>query len=451
MVALLLIVTGCDTHSVIPDIDSNLITSPAQETMTLDDYYAEVARQVPGFGGLYLDEQGFLNIHLSQPSIGAKTQAEAAQAVLGVLNGLGPVPSEVRQAPPHVLEGKYDFIQLRDWKKLAVASLTRKNLVFVDADEIKNRLRIGVANEGAVQQIKAELKELGIPEDAMLVEVVPRIAPTVSLQDKHRPVEGGFEITFTSLGALCTLGLSVDRSGEIGFITNSHCSGVTGAVDGTQYYQDSWGDSNEFIGTELVDPPFTRYGTGPIGTNGPRDDGFYHRKSDALYADYGPNMYTNDINFGKIARTNSRATGDNEGSLTRNGAFSITADAWDHLQHIAGLELNKVGRTSGWTYGQITATCLDIPHPSDPNSRVVDCEYQVSALAEGGDSGSPVFHWSGSGNNITLYGLLWGAACEAVNQFNQCVDWSPPFTYSTIGDVDAELRTSGTNPLITHY
>ena len=141
MVALLLIVTGCDTHSVIPDIDSNLITSPAQETMTLDDYYAEVARQVPGFGGLYLDEQGFLNIHLSQPSIGAKTQAEAAQAVLGVLNGLGPVPSEVRQAPPHVLEGKYDFIQLRDWKKLAVASLTRKNLVFVDADEIKIRGR----------------------------------------------------------------------------------------------------------------------------------------------------------------------------------------------------------------------------------------------------------------------------------------------------------------------
>ena len=51
MVALLLIITGCDTHSVIPDIDANLTTSPAQETMTLDDYYSGTRWTCPSQNG----------------------------------------------------------------------------------------------------------------------------------------------------------------------------------------------------------------------------------------------------------------------------------------------------------------------------------------------------------------------------------------------------------------
>jgi len=50
-------------------------------------------------------------------------------------------------------------------------------------------------------------------------------------------------------------------------------------------------------------------------------------------------------------------------------------------------------------------------------------------------SGSPVFSWSGSGSNVTLYGVLWG-------RNNMSLD----FIYSPIGSVNYELSTDPINP-----
>lgn len=44
------------------------------------------------------------------------------------------------------------------------------------------------------------------------------------------------------------------------------------------------------------------------------------------------------------------------GSRTWDGFFQIVVEASSHL---LGTELEKVGKTSGWTYGPISKTCVD--------------------------------------------------------------------------------------------
>ncbi len=152
------------------------------------------------------------------------------------------------------------------------------------------------------------------------------------------------------------------------------------------------------------------------------------RQSDAAYIRYDETISNNDIQFGRIARTNSRSP--TSGSTTINGTFLMTGETSSHL---GGQELNKIGQRTGWTYGPITRTCVE--YNIENETRMYVCQYDVDAGANEGDSGSPVFSWSGSGSNVTLYGVLWG-------RNNMSLD----FIYSPIGSVNYELSTDPINP-----
>lgn len=451
---------SCDSNTTAVEqedfsMDSNSIEQV--ESLSLDDYYANIAKEVPGFGGMYLEE-GNLNMYFLEGS--AKTGAATYQKVLGIMNQEANVPEYIQTASPQIRRGDYDFIELRDWKNALKSKLRGEGMVFIDADERRNRVRVGITESLATSRISSMLADLGIPEGAVITEITDPIVPAVDLRDRYRPMEAGFEIE-RSDGAKCTLGFHVTRSGVTGFITNAHCTAQPGFLDNVSIFQENV-TSNDFVGNENMDPPFQFYGGG--GGAGPspmqpQNDGYKHRKSDSAFIKYGSSITNNDINFGSIARTQSRSTGDNAGSRTKSGTFSITADKWYHWQHTQGLQLNKIGRSSGWTYGTIIDTCLDIEYPiaqgpGDPyfgDDLMLDCQYRVNGLSEAGDSGSPVFHWSGSGNNVTLYGILWGGTCETFNPFTgACTDFEPPFIYSTLGDVDAELGPSGAARLVTH-
>lgn len=109
------------------------------------------------------------------------------------------------------------------------------------------------------------------------------------------------------------------------------------------------------------------------------------------------------MDFGRVVRTTSRGTA--SGSITIDSAnprFNIIGEA---AYPVAGGTLQKIGRTTGWTYGQVTNTCADT-NVSGSNITLL-CQDYVRAGVGPGDSGSPVFAWNG-GSDITLYGLLWG-------------------------------------------
>lgn len=342
---------------------------------TLDGELLRMADAIPGFGGLFYDRAGFATVYLTDPS---------SQA--GALTALG----EVR-----ILRGDYDFRQLDQWRAALRGILTLPGVVQLDVDETRNRVKIGVDRTQATRALDAvasEIKALGVPRAAVVIEPVAPLRQLATLQDRERPVRGGMQIAW--LNSLCTLGFNANR-GVAGFVTNSHCSGQQGGVQSTIYFQNVNASGNR-IGVETADPLYFSGGFCPSGR--------ICRYSDSAFAAYDtPSLQ----GMGKIARPSA------VGSLT----VSTTAPFWNILgtadRPLAGQVLNKVGRTTGWTRGTVAATCVDVNvlNPNGSLSNITQlCQDVVNAGVASGDSGSPVFAagTADSDTGATLYGILWG-------------------------------------------
>ena len=128
---------------------------------------------------------------------------------------------------------------------------------------------------------------------------------------------------------------------------------------------------------------------------------------------------------GYIARTTSR--GRYTGSLTistSNPRFSFTSQSGVAFP---GTQVEKVGRTTGWTHGPVTSFCADVNVGTTDITLL--CQTIVDAGSGPGDSGSPVFAWDGGTYGLApLHGILWGGN-----------DSGTSFVFSTIGNVEREL------------
>jgi hypothetical protein len=394
--ALLLAVACSDQHEPATP-DSETESSSAQGAVQGDsDDPISLGRKVRGFGGFYLDTQGAPVIYLRD----AAQSGNAERALAPFLAARGLAASQLRVVP-----AQYDWVQLERWFVQASAEvLAGPGGVFVDADEASNKVRIGV-ERGSIARIRGIVARLGIPDDAVVVQEAEPIRYAATLRDRVRPVVGGLQINFPRF--LCTLGFNAIRSGQSSFITNSHCTNTQGGTEGTPYWQPLESVDPVQIGTEVDDPEYVK-GTGENGCpNGRRC-----RFSDASRAAYAPNI---GFTLGAIART----TGPNNGSITIDGGFSITREG----NASVGETVNKVGRTTGWTRGRVTNTCVNT---GVFGSNVVQlCQTFVSAGVGAGDSGSPVFIERGRG--VILAGILWGGS------------GSTTYVYSPLSNIEREL------------
>jgi hypothetical protein len=94
-----------------------------------------------------------------------------------------------------------------------------------------------------------------------------------------------------------------------------------------------------------------------------------------------------------------------------------------------GDSVNKVGRTTGWTRGKVTATCVNT---GVSGTKIVQLcqtwvQHSKTAIVGPGDSGSSV--WTQSGG-VKLLGLLWGGSTD-----------NKTFIFSPIGQIEEELGT----------
>jgi hypothetical protein len=217
----------------------------------------------------------------------------------------------------------------------------------------------------------------------------------------------GLQIRFSQY--VCSLGFNAALESTGGYVTAAHCSTRQGEVDGTEYYQPLNRVPDEFIGTEVADPAFFRGGACPRG-----------RK--CRYSD--SNFSEGDSAVGFALGTIARTTGPNNGSLEIAGEFSISGEG----AALVGQTANKVGRTTGWTQGQVTRTCVNTGVSA--SNIVLLCQDFVEnnrQIVAGGDSGSPIFRINNSGR-VTLLGNLWGGNSSGTL-----------FVYSPIANIEREL------------
>jgi hypothetical protein len=320
--------------------------------------------------------------------------------------------STARVIPPAATQ--HSAQQAARWfESMATEGLALPGTVLADHDERTNRVVVGVEHGAAAASIRGLAARLGIPASALDVRVMEPIVYAATLRDRIDPRVGGIQIHFGNF--LCTLGFNATDGAQNSFITNSHCTNRQGGTEGTVYYQPLQSVDGASIATEVEDPGYVRNIAGcPKGKQ--------CRRSDASRAAYNPGI---NFDLGRIAQT----SGPNNGSLTITGFLDFTGEDL-RTSFTIGETLNKVGRTTGWTQGAVTATCATVNVSGSKFSQLCQTivERAGTAIVGGGDSGSPVFT-----SNGRLAGILWGGNSSGTL-----------FVFSPLANIEQELGNLGT-------
>ena len=376
-----------------------------------DQELAEIALENPGFGGYYVDEKG--------------------RAVLLVAGGASELDLASRFDPQdtktEVITRKvaYDFATLHGYKLQARQMLSEPGVVYVDLDERNNRILVGVEQDpakrdGLLRQGSAAAPALAraysIPENALAIVETEPIAPLATLRSRIRPAPGGMQI-INNRGGICTMGVVVRVGGINGFLTNSHCTNRQGGVENTLFYQPTVSSGN-LIGTEVADPPYRAGGGCPINR--------VCRPSDSALVQFsGNNMALGE--WGYIAKPPCSNCGNNINISTSVPRMSMVYNSRDFA---VGDNVQKVGRTTGWTEGPVTNTCLD-GNVAGTNITLL-CQGAATLGSAGGDSGSAIIRGSLRFRR-KLTGLLWGGAGSTT-------------VFSTRDQIEADLGVVDTWP-----
>lgn len=411
-----------------PDAAAAAARAPAPRG--IDAEFVRLAKQIPGFAGMYYDQAGKLNVQVARQGGIAARGAD----VMGRLRSVGgsAVQRRLRTGGAVMREAKYDFGQLAGWKSRLGRVFQVKGVVYTDIDEAANRLRIAIQPGASQRDVERVVSQAGIPREAVLISRMSPIRAAKSVQGQFRPAPGGVQISFPlpdqpGFLGVCTLGFNAQLTSQPGplfFVTTSHCSGHQGGNTLTPYFQPLPPRSNASaarIAVEFKDPAYGDPG-------GLCFEGFRCRLSDALLAKYlSPEQ---NGRFGKIARTTF--------ALTRIGSLLIDEahPRWTVITEFEfpflGEIVHKMGRTTGWTRGPTVATCVDTGQ--NGTDIVILCQDFVLAGYNFGDSGSPAFERESddpSNGNIALVGLTWGFGTD---QFG-----APIFVLSPMENIEFEL------------
>jgi hypothetical protein len=128
------------------------------------DSLIEIAQEIPGFGGLFLDQSGQLNVYLAEPD------EQKAKAV-SVLSSWKPLTTALSNTTASVSDmkvkkGQYTFVQLYAWNKKIPAT---DGVYETGIDQSKNKVSIGVKDKAVKNKIINKLAHLNIPKDAVAI------------------------------------------------------------------------------------------------------------------------------------------------------------------------------------------------------------------------------------------------------------------------------------------
>lgn len=395
--ALVLVLVGCDQSPQQATTEQNEAGSEDVEAVTqvhpddvttYDERMLRINQEVEGFAGVYEQDDRYVVLSTNTASK-TKGNLPRIQNLIAEEVGFDFTRKSVSTA---VAPAEYDFRELMDAKDRARRLLSRDNVSYVDINERENRVAVGVT------QNASEIRSAVSDDARITVESAKKVEFLQSLRDDYTGTfkQGGLEIGFRDGFTTypCTKSTTTKYYDgaytEYGFLTNSHCTAVQGGVEGTQYYQDAQ-DESEVVGVELHDPAYFTGNGCPSGQK--------CRYSDAAFVDYRVSGF----DYGGIHLTNGRDR--YNGSTEISGEVDVSEPGGAGV----GTEVDKVGKKTGWTYGDVTDTCVDVR----VGNITILCQHEVNAGAGKGDSGSPVFRSTGGGvpsdgDRVKYLGILWG-------------------------------------------
>ncbi|GIW53352.1 MAG: hypothetical protein KatS3mg081_2707 [Gemmatimonadales bacterium] len=358
---------------------------------TYDDDLADLAAQLPGFGGLYLDSTGELVVQLKDVSRLQEAKAKVQQFLLTRSGGNSVLAHEYARYVDGMkaVRARYDFRELHSWYRILRKRVFGLGTVTMsDINERRNRIMIGVTDTASIQLVDELLVRLPVPREAIIVQVFPRFKGQASLQGTVRPVIGGVQIGWIP-GRVCTLSYnvaSVLTGGSVDynwyFVTASHCTDKIWALTGHSMGQPTEASP---IGVEVSDPPLFDSQQDPICPPGK-----LCRYSDAALFRYGATTWTH----GVVAWP-----ADSQPFFETTRIISVHGT----LPPFEGMLVEKVGRTTGRTAGTLLFSCIDVEREYGPHTfaRLI-CQGLANYDADPGDSGAPVVRVLSDGTLVAL-------------------------------------------------
>ena len=428
--------TGGPNRSRLSQPYTDIASVPPAAAGTLRDEFSAMARRVPGgFGGLYFDKEGVLNILLTDPERASEARAALAQERFVQARTAGPGGERFDLAHARITRGVYSHDQLQRWLDHILrefAGTPTMSGIRVH----KNKVLLGVSDGTQQEEVLRIVQAVGIPDDAVIVEVSPTAVPLTTLTDRIRPVPAGVQVRNSASGRpWCSLGPNLLwitwQDSTRSFLVASHCTKeIFSENDTTLYWQPVYTDgTSNHIGNEVRDPALFECDENPAHGCRNSDAALGHYASYATYE------------LGYIARPASR----NSGTLTLDASAPRFEIVGQFNWAVDGEVMEKVGRTTGWTGGSVVDGCITM-QVSDAPYHSIRCSMLVDAEAGSGDSGAPVFKIE-SGTEVKIRGTLYAGYGPEGNSCTVGVDpvyqvsavYCPQFLASNLGGIKMDL------------
>lgn len=291
---------------------------------------------------------------------------------------------------------RFTVLELGRWHRAISASfLGLPGAISSDVNERENVITLEAERVEVISPALTRLLEVaGVPAPAVVLEDAEPVT-SESLQANVRPLVAGIQVQTVEFN--CSLGMPAQRQGIAGFITNSHCTEQQGGVEATNFYQANLTATTR-VGQETVDPVYT-------AANCPA--GRICRFSDTAFI-----QTLSHIPLAYAAIPRMTALGDPHAF---DGQLYPVVDV--HLIPVMGELVDKIGRTTGHTFGIIDSTCVDL-NVADSNITLI-CQDQGSYDSAGGDSGGVVYRTSpGNSGEFEYMGIHWGSGGSFSAFFN---------------------------------
>lgn len=240
---------------------------------SMDDRYRDIAEEIPGFGGLFVDEDilqvylqpdAFMNVAGGNLPFGEVLRLEEMPRLQeSLVTHLGEQILERADNGVVVLQGEYDYRDLLAWRAKAHELVFGGNFIglsILDVDESLNKVmlsldydwreELGLPRDIPEDVLQEELGRLEIPVDAVAFDYgsLMQTTQTLNMDIIPSPV-GGIRIYRSDTGESCSLGFNAVLGSTKGFITASHCTK-------NRFNPDTPGQLAEFEQRNGVNPDF---------------------------------------------------------------------------------------------------------------------------------------------------------------------------------------------------
>ena len=292
----------------------------------------------------------------------------------------------------------------------------KKYIHIMDLDEENNRIYISVFNEEGLKYVEEVAQTLEIDTKKIYTKIQPKgesyLDQGPSLQDYNRPIRGGLYIAVPIPSSPwrrgCSIGFVAKRgqTGEVGFVTNSHCTQITASVDAMKAYQVQIGS--------LSIPPSPADGDDVIGIE--TSDAIL-QPDGSICSDSAFFTFENGVSYD----TSINKAQQNGSNLLKTSGLKTWYSLRINTNSLANEVVYKVGRNTGQTRGKVKQTCVFVAESNawdeDRTCQDIVNNYDTDIRFQWkGDSGSATFFTLNANSRFAwIRGSSWGRTANHDN------------------------------------